>query len=59
MKDFFSKEEYTEQDINDLISNKVEESLNLEFKSSDSLGSEPSKKKELSKDVSSFANSAG
>src|SRR3990170_4188073 len=59
MKDFFAKEEYTEQDINDLISNKVEESINLEFKSNDSIGSEPSKKKELSKDVSSFANSAG
>jgi|SRR5581483_11549095 predicted HTH transcriptional regulator len=59
MKDFFSKEEYTEQDINDLISNKAEESINLEFKSSDSLGFEPSKKKELSKDVSSFANSEG
>jgi schlafen family protein len=59
MKDFFSKEEYKEQDINDLISNRVEESINLDFKSIDSLGSEPSKKKELSKDVSSFANSAG
>jgi len=59
MKDFFAKEEYTEQDINDLISNKVEESINLEFKSSGSLGFEDNKKKELSKDVSSFANSYG
>ena len=59
MKDFFDKKEYTEQDIDSLIKNKVEESINLDFKSSDSLGSEQSKKKELSKDVSSFANSAG
>lgn len=27
MKDFFSKEEYTEQDINNLISNKAEETI--------------------------------
>ena len=59
MKDFFVKEEYTEKDIISLIKNKAEESINLDFKSSDSLGSEPSKKKELSKDVSSFANSDG
>ncbi len=59
MKDFFSKEEYTEQDINNLISNKAEEAINLEFKSSDSLGTQEQKKKELAKDVSSFANSEG
>jgi hypothetical protein len=59
MKGFFDKEEYTEEDINSLIQNKAEESINLEFKSSDSFGHEDSKKKELSKDVSSFANYAG
>lgn len=59
MKDFFSKEEYTEQDINNLISNKAEETINLDFKSSDSLGTQEQKKKELAKDVSSFANSEG
>lgn len=59
MKGFFDKEEYTEEDINSLIQNKAEESLNLEFKSSGSLGFEPNKKKELTKDISSFANSAG
>lgn len=59
MKDFFDKEEYTEKDIYSLIENKAEESLNLEFKSSGSLGFEDNKKKELSKDVSSFANSDG
>ena len=58
MKGFFEKEEYTEQDIVSLIEGRVEESINLDFKSSDSIGSEPSKKKELSKDISSFANSA-
>jgi predicted HTH transcriptional regulator len=59
MKDFFEKEEYTERDILSLIEGKVEELISLEFKSGDSLGFEPGKKKELSKDVSSFANSAG
>ena len=59
MKGFFDKEEYTEEDINSLIRNKAEESLNLEFKSGDSLGFESKKKKEIAKDVSSFANSAG
>lgn len=56
---FLDKNEYTEQDIISLINNKIEESINLDFKSSDSLGFEQSRKKELSKDVSSFANSAG
>lgn len=58
MKDFFEKEQYTERDILSMIEGKVEESINLDFESSDSIGLEPSKEKELPKDISSFANSA-
>jgi len=56
---FFEKDSYTAEDIQGLIDNRVEESINLEFKESGSLGSTDSKKKEISKDVSSFANSSG
>jgi hypothetical protein len=51
--------EWTEQDILNLIANGVGEDLNIEYKRCDALKrSEPSKK-EISKDVSSFANSSG
>lgn len=52
---FFNKQEYTEEDINTLISNNVEESLTLEFKRAEAIEN----KKEISKDVSAMANSAG
>jgi len=45
--------------LNSLISNKVEENLNLEYKSSASLGKSSDKTTEISKDVSAFANSDG
>jgi hypothetical protein len=51
--------EWNEQDVLDLITNGVTEDLNLDYKQCDSLGRTDGKKKELSKDVSSFANSAG
>lgn len=51
--------EWTEDDILSLIRNKVEESTTLEYKACDALGRTDSKKKEISKDVSAFANSAG
>jgi len=41
------------------IENKIEENLNLEYKSSGSLGTQNDKTTEISKDVSSFANSDG
>lgn len=59
MRDFFEKGEYVEEDINQLIENGIEESLNLEFKSAGSLGKQDGKKKEIAKDVSAFANSDG
>src|SRR5690242_15153549 len=50
--------EWNEQDILDLLKDRVEESLTLEFKACDSLRNKRWKE-ELAKDVSAFANSAG
>lgn len=49
----------TEKDILALISNKVEESISLEYKRCSSLSNTDKMKIEISKDVSSFANSVG
>tara|TARA_R100001369_G_scaffold82274_1_gene113854 strand:- start:1092 stop:1976 length:885 start_codon:yes stop_codon:yes gene_type:complete len=51
--------EYNLEYLNSLIENKVEESLNLEYKSSGALGKQNNKTTEISKDVSSLANSDG
>jgi hypothetical protein len=51
--------EWDEADLQQLIHQKVDESLELEYKSSDALGSTDRKKNEISKDVSAFANSTG
>lgn len=53
------KETLTEEEIKQLISLNVEESIHLDFKQADSLGKNDRKKLELAKDVSAFANSAG
>jgi hypothetical protein len=45
--------------INSLIEDKIEESLQLEYKGSGSLNSQNPDSKEISKDVSAMANSAG
>ena|ERR1017187_4142001 len=45
--------------INQFIADKVEENLYLDYKASDALGKSDSKKNEISKDVSAFANSDG
>jgi hypothetical protein len=50
---------WEEADILSLISNVLQESLTLDYKRCDSLQMTDSKKKEISKDVSAFANSAG
>lgn len=50
---------WEESDIVQLISNKIEESLTLDFKRADSLQQSDGKKSEISKDVSAFANSVG
>lgn len=59
MKDFYEKENYTFEDIESLINNDVEESIYLDFKDAKSLDKSDTKKKEISKDVASFANSDG
>lgn len=58
-KRFLEKEKYTEDDVKSLIENSYEESIHLEFKESGSLHNSDGKKKELAKDISSFANSDG
>ncbi|MCW9706022.1 AlbA family DNA-binding domain-containing protein [Fodinibius salsisoli] len=59
MEDFFDKENYNQDDINNLIKNEVEESLILEFKRAGSLSKKRKDKKEIGKDVSAVANSDG
>ncbi|WP_088014525.1 helix-turn-helix domain-containing protein [Gottfriedia acidiceleris] len=49
----------TVADIEELIKNEVQEDLYLDYKQSDSLFNTPGNKKEISKDVSAFANSGG
>jgi len=51
--------EWDENAIRQLIKNQVEESLHLDYKRSDCLSNNERNKKELSKDVSAFANSDG
>jgi hypothetical protein len=51
--------EWTEQDLLDLITNRTEENLNLDYKRKDSLANTDHKKNDISKDVSAFANSDG
>ncbi|HEY5746635.1 MAG TPA: ATP-binding protein [Chryseolinea sp.] len=59
MQSFFDKLEFDQSDIENLIKTNAEESINFELKSSDSLDRADGKKNEISKDVASFANSAG
>lgn len=46
-------------DLQNLICNQVEENLHLDYKAADALMKTDGKKKEISKDVSAFANSDG
>jgi hypothetical protein len=52
-------EENSKAYLESLIQNQVEESTELEYKSSAAIDNTPQKKKEISKDVSAMANSAG
>ncbi|MFA4851886.1 MAG: ATP-binding protein [Bacteroidales bacterium] len=49
----------TSTDLQNLILNQVEENLHLDYKAADAIGKTDGKKKEISKDVSAFANSDG
>ncbi|MPT35901.1 MAG: ATP-binding protein [Flavobacterium sp.] len=50
---------FTEHELLRIINDSIEESLHLDYKSSGSLIKNDNKKRELAKDVSSFANSDG
>ena len=52
-------ETWDQDRIQKLIDDQIEESLTLEYKGKDSLGKSDGKKKEITKDVSAMANSAG
>ena len=56
---FFEKDAYSQEDIRNLIVSEKEEDLYLDYKSSGALSKEDKKKIEITKDVSSFANSDG
>src|SRR5690348_4777295 len=51
--------EWDEEDLFELVKTGTQESIELDFKDSASLQRTDSKKKDISKDVSAFANSAG
>ena len=50
---------WTESKLNNFIKSGIEESLTFEYKSAEALDRSESKKKEITKDVSAMANSAG
>jgi predicted HTH transcriptional regulator len=56
---FLDKTDWTQLDIEEIVESKFEESVSVEFKSSRSLANTDNAKKELSKDISAFANSDG
>jgi len=53
------KKAWTQDTIQQLINEQVEESLILDYKAADALGKSDNKKAEITKDVSAMANSAG
>lgn len=59
MTELHRLENYDITILNSFIENEVEESIHIEFKSGEALSKSDSKKKEVSKDVSAFANSDG
>ena len=50
---------FNQKIVSEFFDNKIEESINLDYKRGESLVNSDKAKKELSKDVSSFANSDG
>lgn len=59
MKELHKLETYNIETIKSFINNEIEESIHIEFKSSGALSKKDNEKKEVSKDVSAFANSDG
>lgn len=58
-KSTIMKTEWNESMLNNYIKNGIEENINLDYKSAGSLLNNSEKKREISKDVSAFANSDG
>ncbi|MBO0324303.1 ATP-binding protein [Muricauda sp. CAU 1633] len=59
MVELHKLENYSIETLKSLIDNKIEESINLEYKRGESLAKTPVKKKELAKDISAMANADG
>lgn len=59
MTELHKLEEYNIETLTSFIDNEIEESIHIEFKSGEALSKADSKKKEVSKDISAFANSDG
>ena len=57
--DFFDISDYTSEDIEALITNEVEENIHLDYKAAGALDKDDKKRREITKDVSAFANSDG
>lgn len=58
--DFLKKDNYSIEDINNLIINEVEENIHLDYKAAGALDKKDEKKRtEITKDISAFANSDG
>ena len=57
--DFYDKDSYSKNDIDDLIANEVEENIHLDYKASGAFDKDDKKRSEITKDVSAFANSDG
>jgi len=53
------QKDWSQRDLERMVRDELEESLTLEYKSADALERTESKKKEITKDVSAMANSAG
>ncbi|TDP61044.1 AlbA family DNA-binding domain-containing protein [Flavobacterium dankookense] len=54
-----NKEVFSEDDILEIINSRLEESINIEFKNANALSNDKNVKKEISKDITAFANSDG
>jgi hypothetical protein len=59
MTELHNLEEYNFENVKSFIDNEIEESIHIDFKAAGALSRMDSKKKEISKDVSAFANSDG
>lgn len=57
--EFFKKDSYSIEDINNLIINEVEENIHLDYKAAGALDKDDKKRTEITKDISAFANSDG